>query len=127
MAASDVSSKLSNLNLGEDNNEMERPKHFWNRALVAMKLVISSLPGLTRHGRPNRNQISECEICTKPRLSRYCRIYTIYSTSIHCIFCIHMLYSVYTHLLYTIINIHVTNMSIVKTVYSRNLAFINLL
>ena len=32
-----VSSKLSNLNLGEDNNEMERPKHFWNRALVAMK------------------------------------------------------------------------------------------
>ena len=37
MAASDVSSKLSNLNLGEDNNEMERPKHFWNRALVAMK------------------------------------------------------------------------------------------
>jgi hypothetical protein len=37
MAASDVSSKLSNLNLGEDNNEMERPKHFWNRALPAMK------------------------------------------------------------------------------------------
>ena len=32
-----VSSKLSNLNLGEDNNEMERSKHFWNRALVAMK------------------------------------------------------------------------------------------
>jgi hypothetical protein len=37
MAASDVSSKLSNLNLGEDNNEMERPKYFWNRDLVAMK------------------------------------------------------------------------------------------
>ncbi len=37
MAASDVYSKLSNLNLGEDNNETERPKHFWNRALVAMK------------------------------------------------------------------------------------------
>jgi hypothetical protein len=40
MAASDVSSKLSNLNLGEDNNEMERPKHFWNRALVAMKFNL---------------------------------------------------------------------------------------
>ena len=37
MAASDVSSKLSNLNLGKDNNETERPKHFWNRALVAMR------------------------------------------------------------------------------------------
>ena len=46
------------------------------------------------------------EVFTKPR---YCKIYTIYFTSIHSIFCIHTLLS-YTHL-YTIY------MSIVKTVY----------
>ena len=40
MAESDISSKLLNLNIGEDNNETERPKHFWNRALVAMKFNL---------------------------------------------------------------------------------------
>ena len=43
MATSDVSSKLSNLNLGKDNNETERPKHFWNRALVAMKFSFEPI------------------------------------------------------------------------------------
>ena len=43
MAASDVSSKLSNLNLGKDNNETERPKHFCNRALVAMKFSFEPI------------------------------------------------------------------------------------
>ena len=40
MAASELSSKLSNLYLGEDNNETERQKHFWNRALIAMKFNL---------------------------------------------------------------------------------------
>jgi hypothetical protein len=40
MAESDISSKLLNLNIGEDNNETERPKHFWNRAMVAMKFNL---------------------------------------------------------------------------------------
>ena len=43
MAASNVSSKLSNLNLGKHNNETERPKHFWNRALVAMKFSFEPI------------------------------------------------------------------------------------
>ena len=43
MAASDVSSKLSNLNLGKDNNEKERPKHFWNRAWAAMKFSLEPI------------------------------------------------------------------------------------
>ena len=43
MAISDVPSKLSNLNLGKDNNETERPKHFWNRALVAMKFSFEPI------------------------------------------------------------------------------------
>jgi hypothetical protein len=29
MAESDISLKLLNLNIGKDNNETERPKHFW--------------------------------------------------------------------------------------------------
>ena len=43
MAASDVSLKLSTLNLGKDNNETERPKHFWNQALVAMKFSFEPI------------------------------------------------------------------------------------
>ena len=43
MAASNVSSKLSTLNLGKDNNETERPKHFWNRALVTMKFSFEPI------------------------------------------------------------------------------------
>ena len=42
MTAGDVS-KLSNLNLGKDNNETERPKDFWNRALVAMKFSLEPI------------------------------------------------------------------------------------
>lgn len=40
MAANNISSKLSNLNLGEVSDETERPKHFWNRALVEMKFIV---------------------------------------------------------------------------------------
>ena len=40
MAASELSSKLSNLCLGENNSETERQKHFWNRALIAMKFNL---------------------------------------------------------------------------------------
>ena len=43
MADSDFSSKLSNLNLGKDNNETERPKHFLNGALVTMKFSLEPI------------------------------------------------------------------------------------
>ena len=41
MATSNVSSKLSNLNLGKDNNETERPKHFWTKLRWPWSLVLS--------------------------------------------------------------------------------------
>ena len=43
MADSNFSSKLSNLNLGKDSNETERPMHFWNRALVTMKFSLEHI------------------------------------------------------------------------------------
>lgn len=40
MAASGISSKLSKLDIGVDNNEIEQAKHFWNLALLPMKIYF---------------------------------------------------------------------------------------
>jgi hypothetical protein len=53
--------------------------------------------------------------------------YTQYTPPVYTAYFVYIWFTVYTRLLYTIINIHMTNMSILKTVYSRNLAFINFL
>ena len=42
MAKADISSQLSNLNLGEFVEETERPEFFWNRAMIAMKFNVES-------------------------------------------------------------------------------------
>jgi hypothetical protein len=65
--------------------------------------------------------------CALSRGYRGIAEYTQYTPPVYTAYFVYIRFTVYTHLLYTIINIHVTNMSIVKTVYSRNLAFINLL
>ena len=42
MAKADISSQLSNLNLGEFGEETERPEFFWNRTMIAMKFNVES-------------------------------------------------------------------------------------